>query len=155
MERGKAQSFHTRPFFAYFEQFLKDKEMPRGKRKQSANSTDNPARPTSKPVWINVKLDDTDLPAIERYGDNASDIMGEIVELSLQGADIGVKLADDGKSRMAYIIAPDTETGTALCGLSAFADNPYDAIVCLLYKVTVKLDGVLTAPSTADRPRYR
>lgn len=129
--------------------------MPRGKGKKNEDAQGTSQRPTGNCTWVNVRLTDEDVLELSERDVTPDDIVGWIIDLSRIGADIGVKWADNGASRMAYCIVPDSEGNSRLLGVSAYGTDAYDALLALMFKVDIKLERMFTAPSDVAKPRFR
>lgn len=105
--------------------------------------------------WVNVSISDEDVQAIERWLSDEPNLLLEFVRLSLDGYACGVKPAPDGKGYMATITHNSQDSGTPGVGLSAFANDPYDAIGCLLYKFVVKCERALVPSSEQGVRKFR
>lgn len=155
LQNGKSEKFHSGSHFAWLDERIRNVKMPRAKAKDKVDDKSKDTRPTGNCKWINVRLEDTDVLIIEGNDVSSDDIVGWIIDMSRIGADVGVKWADAGQSRMAYAIVPDTESGTMLVGVSAYGADAFDALCALMFKVDVKLERVFAKPDDASKSRFR
>lgn len=155
LQNGSLKSFHSGTHFEWLDRHIKENIMPRGKTKNNENASPTPKRPTGNCKWINVRLSDEDILDLSERQFAAEDLLGWMLELSRGGADVGVKWADEGQSRMAYCIVPDSESGKVLLGISAYGADAFDALCALVYKIDIKLERIFTAPDDAAKPRFR
>lgn len=152
---GKLNSFHSRSHFDWLDSHIKDSIMPRGKKRSDDSTSATPKRPSGNCSWINVRLEDTDVLELSEREPNPDDLLGWIIEMSRLGADVGIKWADEGQSRMAYCIVPDTDTGKTLVGVSAYGADAWDALVALVYKIDIKLERHFVGRNDVEKPRFR
>lgn len=133
-----------------------DTTMRKPKGKQNGNKTTNRNSNVNAPMrWINIQLTDEDLLILDGQSADTTELALSIVELAIEGADIGIKRTDGGASIMAYAIADDSHVEGGRFGVSAYASNVPDAVSALLYKIDVKLHDGIPAPSTSAARRFR
>jgi len=128
--------------------------MPRGKSKNTDKPGTSRKTPAKTVKWINVKLEATDEPAIEQYGLSRDNLLLDFAEISVRGGDFGVKWTDDGETVMAYVIVDDAEIENQRVGISGYASNATDAMLSVVFKLHIKLDGLPTAGNAADKPKF-
>jgi len=153
-EAGQSQKFYYRNELTDNQIYIKEEEMPRGKTKSPGEAKSRSKPPAKTVKWINVRLEDTDGLAIEQYGESRDNLLLDFAEISVRGGDFGVKWTDDGETVMAYCIVDDAEVENQRVGLSGYASNATDAMLALLFKLHIKLDGLPTAGSATSKPKY-
>lgn len=124
-----------------------------GKRNKNAQ-TSRPAT-FSSVEWLNVNLTIEDAAEIDVWLSSEPDVLGELCRLVVEGHGIAIKPANRGDGFMATATYTDGSNSGDGRGVSAFADTPFEAAACLLYKIIVKLDGSLTTAPSPQRSRFR
>lgn len=124
-------------------------------RKTSQKEVSNGHKSFNSLDWINVNLTVEDANEIEAWLATEPDVLGELCRLVVEGGNIALKPANRGDGYMATLTYASSGGSGAGWGLSAFADTPYEAAACLLYKFVVKLDGNTTPAVSPSRPRFR
>jgi len=104
--------------------------------------------------WINVRIADEDTPEIERLLTDPGDLAGELVAFVQRGFDIGVKWQDGGKSVMAYLIGQCSDDPSGSVGLSAFGEDAWSSVACLVFKYYVRLGEQLPKPENSGVRRF-
>lgn len=105
--------------------------------------------------WVNVRPTDDMLVEFEAWVSSDPDVLSEILRLVSSGFAFGCKPTPNGDGFMATLISPAGYEGGGNCGLSAYADTPYDAVAGLLYKFVGILGSTFPAATDANRPRLR
>ena len=109
-----------------------------------------------KPVqWVNTALADTDELQIEHWDVTDVELYATIINLVDTGHTFTLKPvpADDGF--MAAAIGIEDDCANVGLGLSAYADNPNDAVKVLVYKHHAIHDKVWPRKSTDTKRRFR
>lgn len=124
-------------------------------RKTPQKDTANGHKSFNSLDWINVSLTLEDANEIEAWLATEPDVLGELCRLVVEGGNIALKPANRGDGFMATLTYAADSRGDVGWGLSAFADTPYEAAACLLYKFVVKLDGNTRPAAPSTKPRFR
>jgi len=123
--------------------------------KRSKNAEQNKAQYFQSVEWLNVNLTVEDAAEIDVWLSSEPDVLGELCRLVIEGYGIAIKPANRGDGFMATATTTADASGSNGRGLSAFADTPYEAAACLLYKIIVKLDGSLATAPSVNKSRFR
>lgn len=121
------------------------------KKKENVNANSN-----FKPVqWVNTALVDTDEIQIEQWDVTNLELYAVIIDLVSTGHTFTLKPvpADDGFMAAAIGITDDCPNGGL--GLSAYADEPGDAVKVLVYKHFHIHDKVWPRAAAGNKRRFR
>jgi hypothetical protein len=105
--------------------------------------------------WVNVTLSDMDVQTLEGWLVSEPDLLTEFVRLVTSNYAVGCKPAADGNGFMATIIGAHRDNRDVSCGVSAYADTPYDALACVMFKFVNCLGGEFTTTPQSHRARFR
>jgi len=124
-------------------------------KKATKNAESNRPQFFQSVEWVNVHLTIEDALEIDVWLASEPDVLGELCRLVVEGNGVAIKPAARGGGYMATLTSASDSDGRAGRGLSAFADTPYEAAACLLYKLIVKLDGTLESAAPSAKSRFR
>jgi hypothetical protein len=134
--------------------------MPRTKRKPVTPVSTRPNTQRTRndlPIsWVNIRLDESDLAALEGTSNDANIVGGLLLAVAIRGHNFSVKRMDDEVSYCCTITGAASDGSGIQLGVSAFADNPTDAALGCVYKFEEKMGGEFDSSlSTAPIPRTR
>lgn len=120
--------------------------MPRSKKGQKNDSrtgnTDSDGNLHRNELrWINIKLTDTDLDALDKSESTFEFLSASIVALAGDGIGVSIRAIDRGESYCVTLIGSDSEGDSISYGLSSFGGSIRDALLTAVYKFDTYLGG--------------
>lgn len=139
--------------------------VPRKKGQLNESKNGNAKLPSSNGVggtiqWVNIKLTDEDVLELTASSETLEFLVASLMSVSDAGGNWSIRSTDDGKSVCCTIFGTVSSDSSRTYGLSSFAGDIHDAILCTLYKFRVKLDSRWELASELysseqSRPRFR
>lgn len=109
-----------------------------------------------KPVqWVNVTLADTDALQIEHWDVSNDELFTVLINLVDTGHTVTVKPVPSEDGFMAAAIGSSDDCPNEGLGLSAYADNPRDAVKVLVFKHHAILDRNWPRQAAVAKSRFR
>lgn len=105
-------------------------------------------------VWSNVRLNDDQAMQFEQWLAEDTDVSPDFIRLVADGYSITLKPDDQRKDVFCCIIISPAGDDGSRGGLSSFADTPYVAFACSLYKLVNILGGAIPTDSVVPSRRY-
>jgi len=113
-------------------------DMPRTKQRPAGPKSGRPSRfdkqPETSLTWCNVTLSQDDIQVLERSDTTFEHLGAMLLGVADEGFSFSVKRMDDGESIMCAIYGAAVDNPTRQMGLSSFAADTRDAVLCCMYK---------------------
>lgn len=139
--------------------------MPRPEKKKNGTATNGQhygsgASGDVKWQWVNCRLSNADISALERDESTVEYLVTCLVALGNDGFGFTCKPVDEGKSQCCTIYRPDHPSVGRTVGVSAFGGSLRDAVLTCLYKLDNYCGGDFTGIDDQDvaesaKPRFR
>jgi hypothetical protein len=114
-------------------------------KKSGTNNTKSGS--TGNISWINVVLTEDDIAELSDATPEPTNVMLGILAIANKGYSVSLKHNPDKVQFSASLFGIHPIDGVGLVGLSAFADDPLDALFVLCYKYHVRLGGEIPTPN--------
>lgn len=122
---------------------------------RKGKSNGHGSRTESRVTWSNVSIEPEHEAFLLERGIDDTEIIAAVLQCVGEGYTFGFKPTADDTGYMAYFIAPDNHPVNGGLGLTAFAGEPRDAILALVFKHFQIADETWPrTPNTASR-RFR